>query len=491
MPRTAMHAVGPAGLCLLLGLWGIRREGSMWGDEAATWQAAHRSVPDLCRLLDHVDVVHGLYYLFMHGVFAVLGDSLIALRLPSVLAMTGATLLIALLGARLADRCTGAAAGLAFALLPAVQRYAQEGRPYAMVAACVVLACLLLVRAVDRPRAGAWAAYGTVVLVGALLNWFSLLVLCAHAVTLALVRPSRAVLVGWALASSAAVLGVLPLAVASAAQSGQVDWIPPTRPGTLRGVLLTLVAGALLARCARPSGDDRGPSGARLPLGTVALPLLAVPPLALLGVSLVHPLYVDRYVLFGQLGLALLVGAACHAQARRLRMPPRRLVAAASVVALLALLPLQCSLRHASGRSDDVLSAAANAAAVLQAGDGVLYIPAARRDTALVSPADFTGTRDLALAQSPLESGTLSGVEGSPRAIAAAMLTARRIVVVSGPRMPSAPTARDRAKLRVLGDRFRRVSTTVERGRRISVYQRRATGHEHVVPRAGTVPSRR
>ncbi|WP_326695365.1 glycosyltransferase family 39 protein [Streptomyces sp. NBC_01766] len=478
MPRAPGTAAAPAALTLLLGLWGIRRENSMWRDEAATWQVAHRSVPEIWHMLDRIDVVHGLYYLFMHGVFAVFGDSLLTLRLPSLLAMTGATALVALLGTRLADRATGLAAGLAFALIPAVQQFAQEGRAYALVAACVALACLLLVAAVDSPDAGRWVAYGAAVLTSALLNWLSLLVLFAHAVTIALARPPRAAVLRWAVASSAAVIGTLPLVLASRSQSGQIAWIPPVSRSTLLGLLLPLLAGALCARLARPRGDRRTPGSAGPSLTAVALPLLALPPLLLLAVSLAHPLYLSRYVLFSYLGLALLIGAACRALAFRLRTPPHRLIGVVTALALVGLLPVELSLRSANGRVDDVLATARNVAAVREAGDVVLYIPAARRDTALVSPAEFTGIRDLVLVRGPLESGTMNGVEGTPEQITAAMLGVHRIVVVSDASAPSALTDRDRAKLRVLRAHFVRCSETEARGRRVTVYQRRRSRSE-------------
>ncbi|MGV9877854.1 glycosyltransferase family 39 protein [Streptomyces sp. NPDC003006] len=490
MPKTVWGAAVPAALTVLLGLWGITREHSMWRDEAATWQVAHRTVPEIWHLLDRVDAVHGLYYFFMHGVFAVFGDSLVVLRLPSVLAMAGAAALVGLLGARLADRCTGLAAGLAFALLPAIQQYAQEGRPYALVTACVALACWLLVAAVDSPGAGRWTAYSVTVLMAALLNWFSLLVLFAHAVTIALARPPRATVLRWGVASTTAVIGTLPLIMASKTQSEQVAWIPPITRSTLLGLLLTLLAGVFCAWLARPKesprhsprgvhhpprGIHRPPRGVRLPLTAVALPLLALPPLLLLVASMARPIYLARYVLFTHLGLALLIGAACHALAVRLRTPPRRTIAVVMALAFLGVLPLQSSLRSATSRVDDVLSTAENVAAVREAGDVVLYIPAARRDTALVSPAEFTGIRDLALARGPLESGTLKGLEGTPKQIADAMLLAHRIVLVSDAGTPPATTARDRAKRRVLGTHFVRCSETTERGRRVAVYQRRGS----------------
>jgi mannosyltransferase len=217
---------------------------------------------------------------------------------------------------------------------------------------------------------------------------------------------------------------------------------------------------------------------ARPPLTALALPLLVLPPLLLLAVSLAHPVYLSRYVLFSYLGLALLIGAALRALAYRLRMPPRRLIVAVMALALLGLLPVELSLHSAASRVDDVLSTAKMVAAVHEAGDGVLYIPAARRDTALVSPAEFTGIQDLALVRGPLESGTLNGVEGTPKQIADAMLAVHRIVVVSDESAPSAPTIRDRAKQRVLQAYFVRCSETNEHGRRVTVYQRRRTRHD-------------
>lgn len=474
MPRSFSVMAGPSALALLLGLWGITRENSMWRDEAATWQVAHRTAPEIWHLLGQVDVVHGAYYLFMHAVFAVFGDSLYTLRLPSVVAMACAAALVTLLGSRLAGPCTGIAAGLAFALVPAVQEYAQEGRPYALVTACVALACRLLVASVERPDTGRWVAYGTTMLTAALLNWFSLLVLCAHAATIALARPPRATVLRWAVAASAALLGTLPLILASTSQSGQVAWIPPVTPGKMPSLLLTLLAGALCAWLARSRRAYRPPHGARLTLPALALPLLALPPLLLLAASVAtRPVYLSRYVLFSHLGLALLIGAACHALASRLHRPPHRTVAVVMALAFLVLLPVQLSLRSASGRIDDVLSTAENVAAVRKPADAVLYIPAARRDTALVSPADFAGTEDVALVQDPLESGTLKGVEGTSRQIADAMTASHRIVVVTDRGASHPATARDRTKERVLKAHFVRCSETSERGRTVVVYHRR------------------
>ena len=44
---------------------------SLWFDEAATISASTRTVPELWRMLGNIDTVHGLYYLVMHGWFAI------------------------------------------------------------------------------------------------------------------------------------------------------------------------------------------------------------------------------------------------------------------------------------------------------------------------------------------------------------------------------------------------------------------------------------
>ncbi|WP_078894108.1 glycosyltransferase family 39 protein [Streptomyces sp. CT34] len=451
----------------------------MWRDEAATWQAAHRPLAEIGHMVGQVDIVHGLYYAVMHGVFAVFGDSLVTLRLPSVLATAAACGLTALVGARLSSRRVGVGAGLALAVVPAVQEHAQEGRPYGLVLAFVVLATWLLVGALERPHSRQWAGYATAVLIAALLNWFSLLAVVSHGMTMVYVRPGRTRLVRWVLAASGAVAVALPVILASRAQASQVSWIHPLGWSTVLGVLITVTIAALCARLplARVSDSVREEvPHARVNLATVALPLCAVPQVGLALISLVKPLYITRYVLFAYVGLALLIGALLATIAARLRAHARVLLPAAVALALLALLPIELRLRTVESRVDDVLNAAATVGQVRDSADGVLYIPAARRDTALVSPREFTGLRDLALAQGPVESGTLKGIEAEPHDIERAMLATRRIVLVTDPELRQAGTARDRAKQRVLDEHFVRRSDSIERGRRVSLYERREPG---------------
>lgn len=81
-PRRSPDAAGIAAAATLISVIGASRP-SLWFDEAATISAAtHRSLPELWRLLTHIDAVHGLYYLFMHGWFAVFPATEFWSRLP-------------------------------------------------------------------------------------------------------------------------------------------------------------------------------------------------------------------------------------------------------------------------------------------------------------------------------------------------------------------------------------------------------------------------
>lgn len=468
---------------LALGLWGLSRQNSVWRDEATTWQVAERSVGEIWHMLGTVDAVHGAYYLLMHVLFEAFGASTTTLRLPSVLAVAVAAACVALTGRRLAGPWAGLAGGLALGLLPAVQFQLQEGRAYSLVSGGAGLSTLLLVSLLPAAGAGRrtwprWTAYGALVLVCALLNWFSLLILPAHAVTLWWVRAGRAAVAPWLLASAAAVAGALPLVLFSRTQSGQVSWIPPLTWPMLTGPAVLLTVGALGAWADRWNGPRPG-RPRRLSAAAVGLPLLAVPLLGLAAASLVQPLFLDRYVLFSMLGLALLIGAGLGASVRVLapRWPraSAALVPVAVGVSLVAMLPLELAYRSPASRVDDVLSVAGEVARLKRDGDAVLFVPAARRDTALVTPAAFAGLADVALARGPAESGTLKGEEVSPALIRSALEAPRRVLLVTdagrGAGRPG--SAADRAKTAVLESEFEVVEDRQVRGRRVTVYERR------------------
>jgi mannosyltransferase len=215
-------------------------------------------------------------------------------------------------------------------------------------------------------------------------------------------------------------------------------------------------------------------------VAAVGVPLLAVPQLGLIALSLIQPIFLDRYVLYSMLGLALLIGAAVGAAVRaaRPRFPAasRWILPVALAVAVTALLPQSLAKRSPASRVDDVLAVASDIRHLKRPGDAVLFVPADRRDTKSVTPDAFAGLRDIALAESPEKSGTLKGVETEPDVIRGALLGEQRVLLVTdaSPAAPVATTPRDRAKTAVLHRYFTPVTDKRTRGRRVVVYERRS-----------------
>ncbi|MEU5308111.1 glycosyltransferase family 39 protein [Streptomyces sp. NPDC021562] len=477
----------PGVVMFAVGLWGLHR-GGMWRDEAVTYQVAGRTVPQIWRLLHGVDAVHGLYYLLMHVVLGAApgrpGE--VDLRLPSVCAAAVTASLVAALGARLARPRVGLWAGLLFAVTPLVGHYAQEGRSYALVAAGATGATLLFVRAAAREGLRAWAWYGGVLAVTCWLHEFAVLLLLAHAGTLALARSSGRVWRGWCCAAGGVVLSLLPMVAVSHAQSAQVAWL--TEPdvetaqellrqylGPTDGVYWACLALGLLGltRLVGRRGE--------VTLAAVALPLAVLPPVTLMLASQVTPLYVDRYVLYALAGAPLLVALGADRVATLLgrlwsqgtatapRSPVFTLAGVLAVVlAFTHQIPLLRADRVPGTRPDDLGAVARAVARTLRPGDPVLFLPSHARGTQLAYPADFKGTRDVALAESGPRSGTLYGREVTVGTLRRRLAGADEVWAVVEkyamargyrPRLPT-----ERAKFAVLNQEFvLREETVVDR----------------------------
>lgn len=234
---------------LVVGAVGITRQA--WRDEHSTWWAATIPLPDLGSLLSHVDIVLAPYYAFMRVWIAVAGDSVVALRLPSLLAMAAAAGLTAMVGERMFGAWVGITAGCLLAVLPSVSRYAQEARPYAF-AICFAVASVLAV------LARRWVLVAVFVTLTGLAHLIALSIVLAHVPLL-----DRLSLKRWALAAGLGVVAVIPLAVAGARQTGQLYWIDAgwtnlatlpmslTRSAAVAGILAALALPAVLTAFTR------------------------------------------------------------------------------------------------------------------------------------------------------------------------------------------------------------------------------------------------
>ena len=146
----------PALVTLAFGFYQVGRP-ELWRDELASWSFASRPVTEMFSAARHTGATQLAYYLLLHVWIVAFGDSADAMRALSVLAMAAAAACVALVGRRLAGARAGLVAGLVFALVPSVSRFAQEVRFYALATLVATLATLLL-RALDRPSALRWLA---------------------------------------------------------------------------------------------------------------------------------------------------------------------------------------------------------------------------------------------------------------------------------------------------------------------------------------------
>lgn len=443
----------------MAGSWGLARSGAMGNDEVATRWAALLSLRELAHLLRHVDAVHGLYYLIMHC-WVVVGSSPSLLRVPSIIAMAIAASLAAAIGRKLTGSgWAGLFAGLIIAVTPSITYYAQTARSYAMVLAAVLAATLVLLHALDAEKAGVrrlagrwWLGYGALVAVSGYLNEMALLVLGAHAVTLLLGRYDRQILKRWAVAAACGVVVVLPLLALSVRQHAAVSWI--TRPdlAALRTLYRDyfgagLAASLILLACAivavlPPNGGWRrpAPGTGEVSLPSVAAPLLLVPAgLLLLESVILPPLYVDRYVLYGEAGAALLAGAGAYRLGQWLaggnRRPYLTFVPGVAVCVLGLLLQLgpQHAIRTPQSRQFDFGGPSQYVAARAQQGDGVIYSDTLFRKAELGYPADFRKITDFGEALTPTQVGNFRGTD-KPFSLARPLMVSYRRIWVIGAR---------------------------------------------------------
>jgi mannosyltransferase len=480
-----------------LGAWGLARYSAMGNDEVASRWAASLSLGQLAHLLRHIDAVHGLYYLLLHGWMAV-GTSPAVLRVPSVIGMSAAAALIVILARRLTGSgWAGLFAGLIMATTTSVSFYAQTARSYALVSACVLGQTLALVSVLHAEKADAegsrisrgWLVYGALVTLGGYLNEMALLVLAAHAVTIVLTRAGRRAARHWAVTSALSIALLTPLLILSGPQHAAVSWI--VRPDLYQVRLLyhdyfgaTVTSALLVGACAvvavLPPGRWWRRSMGGVGLLSVAVPLLLVPAGILLLESVAaQPLYQDRYVQYGEAGAALLAGAGAYRAGRWLAAAIRRreLIVVPGVVVCLCALVLQLNAQRGArtpqSRAFNFGGPSIYVGTHAHRGDGVLFMDSFYRKAELGYPDEFRKTSDLALAEAPAAAASYLGANKPFAAIRPLMLSHRRIWVIGY--LPSAglPAGTLREESLVLGRDFRRLVVRGFKGIWLTLWIRR------------------
>lgn len=394
---------------------------SIWGDEAASLMSARRDWASLWAMLGTVDAVHGFYYALLHVWIDLAGDSPLAIRVPSGIAVGLASAGLYLLVRRRASRETAVIAAVVFAVLPRVTFLATEARSLAFSTAAAVWLTLLALRLLDAPmRRVWWWVYAIGLALASYLFLYAALLIPVHAITVALevrrVRPARGIhLRPYLLAWASAALLAAPISVIAIMQREQIAFSSASREVTPEAVLIqqwfmfepvafvawALIAVAIAVVTVRAAQHRRlATLGERqlLVLGTV---WAVVPTAALLLVATVASLgYTPRYLAFCAPAVSILIAIAVAALPRRWMQ-----VVAVAVIAVLAL-PAYLDQRSPYWKNGgtDWQAVAEVVAEVAEPGDGIVFdesVRASRRPRLAMHayPHGFEGLVDLALAR--------------------------------------------------------------------------------------------
>lgn len=412
-PRYPGRLFDPLAVALLAALIGsiAASRPSLWFDESATISAsASRSIPDLWRLLGHIDAVHGLFYLVMHGWFCLSPPTEFWSRVPGCIAVGVAAAGVVVFARQFLPRSTAVCAGVVFAILPRVTWAAIEARSYALTAVAAVWLTVLLLTAIRRNRWWLWTAYALALMISILLNVYLVLLVPAYAVITPTLRRQRSVVVSWAVSSAVAVGALTPLMLFAHGQSFQVAWIHPLSWHSLLDVLLhqyfdnsvpfaILVALIFVAALTiRYTGRWQANGDTRRALIVCAAWSLVPTAISVVYSALSDPFYYPRYLFFTAPAMAVVLAICIVAIARRPRWIA--LVLVALTVAAAPNFVLSQRQRYAKEGWDysdvaDIITAEAAPGDCLLVDNTVGWLPGPVRALLAARPAAFAPLVDV------------------------------------------------------------------------------------------------
>jgi mannosyltransferase len=417
---------------------------SLWTDEAATISAARRSLPELWAMVQNIDAVHGLYYLFMHFWVGLFGESSFWLRMPSALAIAVAAAGVFLMARTLGGRALGITSAAVFAILPRITWAGMEARPYAFSAAAAVWLTIVLMVALRRRTPRWWLAYSGLAALSIGINLYLVFILASHALTvLALRHAGWRTCIAWSLAAMLGALISAPVVYLSAMQRGQLNddelgwsrWLrnvivnqwflgdtptggyPQTGAAGLwkfSAILLAGVCGLVMIYALLVILRTRSEGSKRNYLAWI-VPQVALPTLALGSYSLyVQPMYSPRYLTLTAPAVAVLIGAGI------IWLRPAWLRGCIGITIILLAIPIYGSQREVHAKSGADWSGVAGYIQEHKTANDAVYFspryppvgdqaPLTLRRIAVAYPDAFAGLRDLTVDTPGAQDGTLDG----------------------------------------------------------------------------------
>ncbi len=374
-------------LGVMLGAWAWRLAGinsqSLWRDEVDSLRFALRPLPRVLAAFTRPGENGPLFYLLLRPWLAAAGHSEYALRFPSIILGALAVALIYAWARKLFGRSLGPGAALLAALLLAVNPYhvwySQEARMYALVTVTVLLAMWFFAAAMEKNGWRSWAGWYLFVSLGFYIHVLAILALPVQGAWLLVTPRWRR---RWRRALAALALLILPYLPLIGWQwtllrdvhfrTGHAFTPLPRMLATLftvqiQGILLGgrwvfslpifLLCGAFLLPPARKKAWGM--------LGAWWL----LPPLLLFALTLITPLFTDRYLIWTLPALILLLTLGAMQVARQSRW------LALALILALALFQLHQGWRQMTTPiKPDLRAAAAYAAPRRQADEITIFL---------------------------------------------------------------------------------------------------------------------
>ncbi len=395
---------------------------SLWGDEAASVLSANRSIPSLIHMLEHVDAVHGTYYLGLHFWVGIFGSSPFSLRFPSALAIGVCVAGVVLLATKLDSLKLGIIAGVICAVLPRVTSMGDEARSYAFSAAIATWLTLLLVEMIERQRRGErpsrkqWVAYGLILAAGIYVFLYLVLLAIAHVVILLSSANTRSMMKSWLRTIIFVGIAVSPMLAMAVLQRSQISFLRGRSTTDFYSLTVTLWFGTALiavlcwAAIAAAIGffvfdlskgrfAERTLHIAPQSLTFVAATWLMVPTLVLYLSHFFVPDFTARYLSMCAPAAAILIAVGIVRLTQFKTIP----IVLVGLVLLAAIVPDWIAQRGPYGKNNsDWAVIAGEIAANAHAGDAIAFddstLPSRRPRLALRTyPADFVGLKDVTL----------------------------------------------------------------------------------------------
>ena len=353
---------------------------SLWLDEAYSVFLARLPQAEFWDVLVASQANASLYYVLLRGWIS-LGSGEALVRLLSVIPAVAAIPLCYSVGRRLFGPRIGVASAALLTVNAFAIQYAQEARSYSLVLFLVLLSTYLFVRAVQDEGLGTWAAYVLVTALAGYAHFFAWFVVLTHLVSLLFLdrKPrTRTLLAAY---GGVAALSAPLVAFLLSTSGNQIGWIPRLSVGRVASALGQLAGGrtvlgavaliAILGACvlfafrALLGQWRRRARSVEAWSRALVCAWLAIPIAGALTISLLKPIWVDKYLIVTLPGLALAAALGLSSW--------KPALARVGLATLLIVSLSQVVVLHVSDDKDDWRSATEYVVARSNPGDGIAF----------------------------------------------------------------------------------------------------------------------